>query len=46
MEIYSGLEVGINTFLTSAEDGGELSASCFIRFDPKERALTPIEIAI
>jgi hypothetical protein len=46
MKAYRGVEVEIHTFLTSAIDGGELSASRSSRFDPKEKALTPIEIAI
>jgi hypothetical protein len=38
MKSYWGREVYVHEFLTSALDGGELSASHPVRFTPRERA--------
>jgi hypothetical protein len=38
MKTYLGVEIQLDTFLTSALDGGEWSASRPGRFTPKERA--------
>jgi hypothetical protein len=43
MKAYRGIEVCLHSFLTSAIDGGECSASCCGQFIPGERALVPIE---
>jgi hypothetical protein len=38
MKTYVWVEVLLHAFLTSALDGGELSASLTIRFTPRKRA--------
>jgi len=42
MKLYVGVEVQLHSFLTSAIDGGEWSASRSGRFAPNEGALYPL----
>jgi len=43
MKIYGGLEVHLHTFLISAVDGGEWSASCPSCFTTRESPWNPMD---
>jgi hypothetical protein len=41
MKAYGGINVKLHTFLTSAFDGGEWSASCSVALHPGKESLVP-----